>query len=286
MAARFPTSPRVGYGTTIPAMARMLRPWPIASVQVVISSPACGADDGGAEDPALAVGDDLDVAAGLALGLGAVVLVERPAQHPDAPCGAARLVLGEADMGELGVGEGHARDQVVVGLRRQPEQRVPDDKAGVIVGGVGELRPAGDVADGVDAAVGGAQAAGRPRCPRGRVRDAGRARDRARRRWRAGRPRPGDGCRRCLARRPRLPSTTATPASPPRRARPRRRRERRRPRARAGRARCARIRASSRASGCAASSTVTAAPSRRNACASSSPIGPAPMTMRCSRTVR
>ena len=44
---------------------------------------------------------------------------------------------------------------------------------------------------------------------------------------------------------------------------------------------------SSRASGCAASSTVTAAPSRRNACASSRPIGPAPITTRCSgRVVR
>ena len=55
-------------------MARILSRFASASAQVAISSPAAGADDGGAEDAAALVGDDLDVAAGLALGLGAVVL--------------------------------------------------------------------------------------------------------------------------------------------------------------------------------------------------------------------
>src|SRR5262249_56141122 len=39
-AARFPISARVGYGTIIPARARMFRPRLIAKVQVLISSPA------------------------------------------------------------------------------------------------------------------------------------------------------------------------------------------------------------------------------------------------------
>ena len=38
---------------------------------------------------------------------------------------------------------------------RQAKQRVPDDEAGVIVGEMGELPPARDVADGIDAPVGG-----------------------------------------------------------------------------------------------------------------------------------
>ncbi len=42
IAARFPISAKVGYGTTIPVNALRLRPSLIASVQVVISSPAAG----------------------------------------------------------------------------------------------------------------------------------------------------------------------------------------------------------------------------------------------------
>ena len=84
-------------------MARMLSSCWIASVQVVISSPACGPDDGGAEDRALPGRHHLDVAARLALGLRAVVVVERRAQHADVPMALARRLLGEADMGELRV---------------------------------------------------------------------------------------------------------------------------------------------------------------------------------------
>ena len=62
-------------------------------------------------------------------------------------------------MRQLRIGVGHARDEIVVGLDRQPEQRVPDDEAGVIVGGVGELRPASGVADGIDALVAGPEPA-------------------------------------------------------------------------------------------------------------------------------
>src|SRR5215203_5793583 len=40
-------------------------------------------DDRGAEDAAVLARDDLDMAAGLAFGLSAVILLIRPAQHPD-----------------------------------------------------------------------------------------------------------------------------------------------------------------------------------------------------------
>src|SRR5262249_38730845 len=55
-----------------------------------------GADDGGAQDAPARVGYHLDMAHGFALGLGAVVLVIGPAQHPHlAPAAApARLRLG------------------------------------------------------------------------------------------------------------------------------------------------------------------------------------------------
>ena len=49
---------------------------------------------------------------------------------------------------------------VVADAHRQPEQRVPDHQAGVIIGGMGELQLAGGgIADGVDAAVAGLELA-------------------------------------------------------------------------------------------------------------------------------
>ena len=70
----------------------------------------------------------------------------------------ARLGLGHADLRQLGIGIGDPRQRAVIDLGRQAEQRVADDDAGVIAGDMGELRPARDIADGIDAAVGGAQA--------------------------------------------------------------------------------------------------------------------------------
>src|SRR5262245_49365638 len=58
-------------------------------------------------------------------------------------------------MGKLGVGEGYPRYDLFVHPRRQPEQRVPDDEAGMVVGEMGELPAAHDVADGVDPRVRG-----------------------------------------------------------------------------------------------------------------------------------
>ena len=69
-----------------------------------------------------------------------------------------RLRLGQPDMGELGVGEGDARDDAAVLLRRQAKQQRADDDAGVIGGDMGELRRAGnDVADRIDPGIAGAQ---------------------------------------------------------------------------------------------------------------------------------
>src|SRR5215471_18957388 len=55
------------------------------------------AHDGGPENAPASRRDHLDVTAGLALRLGAVVLVVGPAQHADAPSG---LRLGQSHMGE------------------------------------------------------------------------------------------------------------------------------------------------------------------------------------------
>ena len=99
--------------------------------------------------------DNLDESFRLALALGAVVVGIRPAIDADAAIALARLGLGQADLGKLGVGIDDARDDAGAGVGLQPEQRVPDDDAGVIIGEVGECRAADHVADGIDAAVGG-----------------------------------------------------------------------------------------------------------------------------------
>src|SRR5262249_56211755 len=77
------------------------------------------------------------------------------AQEAQRDAARSRLGLGQADMGELGVGESHARDDVRVHLHRQAKQRVPDDETSVIVGEMRELAAARNVADGIDAPVRG-----------------------------------------------------------------------------------------------------------------------------------
>jgi hypothetical protein len=53
-----------------------------------------------------------------------VVLVVAEAQHLDAVAvGRTRLRLGQTDLGELGIGEGHPRDVVGPRLDRQAEER-------------------------------------------------------------------------------------------------------------------------------------------------------------------
>ena len=61
-------------------------------------------------------------------------------------------------MGKLRVGEGHPRDRIVVDADRQAKQRAPDHQASVIIGSMGELCAARDIADGIDTTVGRSQA--------------------------------------------------------------------------------------------------------------------------------
>ena len=61
-------------------------------------------------------GDNLDEAVGLALALGAVVVGIGPAIDADAAIVLARFRLGEADLGELGVGIDDARNGAGAGV--------------------------------------------------------------------------------------------------------------------------------------------------------------------------
>ena len=116
-----------------------------------------GPDNCGAEDVALAVGDDLDVAIGRFRGQRPVVLAIGRAQHADGAGVSPGFVLQEADLSEFRVGMGHGRYGVLVEADLLAEQRVPHHELGVIGGEMGGFRPDGDVADRVDALVGGAQ---------------------------------------------------------------------------------------------------------------------------------
>ena len=79
-----------------------------------------GADDRHAEDLAGAVGDDLDVAVGRMLHLGAVVLAIGPAQDADDTALHPGLLLEKADLGQFGIGisyRGHGRWSTLNGTR-------------------------------------------------------------------------------------------------------------------------------------------------------------------------
>src|SRR5262245_9484275 len=81
--------------------------------------------DGDAQHPAPAAGQYLDVAARGPFDAGAIVLVEGPAQHPYPDTPRSRLGLGQADMGELGVGEDNAWKGLGPKPRRQPQNEAP-----------------------------------------------------------------------------------------------------------------------------------------------------------------
>ena len=157
IAARFPISASVGYGTINPASARIFSRWVIASVKVEMSSPASRADDGGAEDAPAPVGHYLDVPAGCAFDPGAVVFMIGPAQDADRVPGSACLIFRQADLCQFGVRVGHPRDRIISDSGRQPEQGVPDHDTRVVIGDMGELQSADDVADRIDVLVGRAQ---------------------------------------------------------------------------------------------------------------------------------
>ena len=61
-------------------------------------------------------------------------------------------------LGKLRIGEGRARYGLRIEPDGQPEERVADHEAGLMVGRLGPVPAAGDVADGIDAAVGRLQA--------------------------------------------------------------------------------------------------------------------------------
>ena len=126
----------------------------IASAQIWMSSPAAAPDDRCAEDAAVCGGDDLYMAFGLPLGLGAVVLAVGPAQHIDLAGCLHGFGFAQTDVGELGVGEGHARNEARVELGGLAEQGAADDDIGLALGDIGERRRARHVANGKDAAVG------------------------------------------------------------------------------------------------------------------------------------
>ncbi len=65
------------------------------------------------------------------------------------------LRLRHPRLSQLRIGEGHPRYRIPIHLRALAEQRIPDDDARVIVGGMGERRPAGHVAHGIDPPVAG-----------------------------------------------------------------------------------------------------------------------------------
>ena len=147
----------VGYAGSQPAMSFSVSRWPIARPQRPIISPGAAADDRRAEDAAAAIREDLDVALGPPLGARPVVLGKGPAQHVHQDAAGLRLRLARPDFGQLGVGEGHSRDDRRVDPDGQAEEQGADHERRVVARDMGELRPAGDVAHRIDAPVGGAQ---------------------------------------------------------------------------------------------------------------------------------
>jgi hypothetical protein len=114
------------------------------------------ADDGSAQNATVGESQHLDLAFGVPLRLGTVVFLKAPGEDIDVLVGLARLGFGQADMGKFRIGVGDSGQCRIIHLGRQAKQNVPDHDASVVAGDVGELRPTGHVADGEDAAVGGA----------------------------------------------------------------------------------------------------------------------------------
>ncbi len=117
------------------------------------------ADDVRAEQPTTWTGDQLEAADRLALRPRPVVAGIVGPENPDlVAMAAAGFRLAQADMAEFRRGIGDPGNEIAVFLRRQAEQNGTDHQAGMIAGHMGELQAAGDVADGVDPAIAGAQA--------------------------------------------------------------------------------------------------------------------------------
>ena len=241
--------------------------------------------DGAAEDAAARRHDRLGVAVRPPLGLGAVVLGDRPAQDAEAAPVGARLLLGR---GRRRRAPGRCRSTRGIGARvdlhGQPEQRAADHEPGMIVRDVGELVGAGRAArrSRRSRRRGGWWCAGPCRrvMPALVERDAGRLEPEPVRRPAGGRRRRGGGCPRRSRPRRRESTTTMRPPRCSTRSIVDARRAARRRRPRSARSTTAAISGSSRGQKPGRPQhDVTSAPSRRWACASSTPIGPPPITI-------
>ena len=114
-----------------------------------------GADDVGADDGVVFVGDDFDKAGGLAVGECHAAGGHGEAGGFDVLVFFAGVGFGEADGGDLRVGvNGGGDDGVVFGVWGAGD--VVGGDGGLAGSDVGELQFAGDVADGVDVGYAGA----------------------------------------------------------------------------------------------------------------------------------
>ena len=110
--------------------------------------------DCSAKNPALPIGQDLDVSVRLPLRLCAVVVVIWSPEDVKLTAAGPGLRFGQPGLRQFGIGEDDMRNGLGVDADRLTEQRVSDDKSGLIVCGMGEPRLArGDVADRINAGV-------------------------------------------------------------------------------------------------------------------------------------
>ena len=110
-----------------------------------------------AEDFPLRRHHRLNHAIGFFFGLGPVVFMIGPAQHPYIAMRIFGLGFGEADLSQFRCRKSNPRDGPCIDLGRPPEQRVLDDHPGVVSGDMGKLQATGDIADGEYLFVGGSQ---------------------------------------------------------------------------------------------------------------------------------
>src|SRR5262249_11021403 len=138
MAARFPMSPRIGYGNTVTAKARTLRCWPTASAQGAISSPAWAPTMVAPRMRPPGVVTTLMWPAGSrsicarSFSCNGQRNSPKPREQPEAAAGGRGGGSGRATRGELGVGEGHAGGQVRIRARNLPEHRRARGERGVV----------------------------------------------------------------------------------------------------------------------------------------------------------
>ena len=101
------------------------------------------ADNARSVNAAFLIRDGFNEAIGPPLGLGTIVLRERPPQDSDII--AQRFLclhFGQTHIGKLRIGEGHPRHGTMIGLGRQFKHGIANDDTGVIAGDMCELQTA------------------------------------------------------------------------------------------------------------------------------------------------